>query len=258
MLAAYIKAEELKSRHTVSAKLFWIVPGISVLLGLLFSGKDARYYQTNQFNWWYTTLFPMLLLLSTAFTEQRERKLKNRAMQVLPVDMKKLWAAKVFCSFKTLFLAAAVIFLAQEGISRIFAGGAAREISTTAAFTAAVLWLVLSAWQIPLWLFVNQKFGFTFGLLVGLVCNAGVGILGATYVWWIVNPFSYICHLMCPVLKILPNGLPAEPGSMTFYPELLDTSAIPIGVGISVVLFIVCFAVTAFWYEKRGKKGWEK
>ena len=90
------------------------MPGVSILLGLLFSGMDARYYQMNQFNWWYTTLFPMLLLLSTAFTEQRERKLKNRAMQVLPVDMKKLWAAKVFCSFKTLFLAAVIIFLAQE------------------------------------------------------------------------------------------------------------------------------------------------
>lgn len=258
MLTAYIKAEEQKSRHTVSAKLFWIVPGVSILLGLLFSGMDARYYQMNQFNWWYTTLFPMLLLLSTAFTEQRERKLKNRAMQVLPVDMKKLWAAKVFCSFKTLFLAAMIIFLAQECISRIFAGGAVREISTTAALTAAALWLVLSAWQIPLWLFVNQKFGFTFSLLFGMVCNAGLGLLGAAYVWWIVNPFSYICRLMCPVLKILPNGLPAEPGNMTFYPELLDKSVIPAAVGISVVLFIVCFAVTALWYEKKGEKGWEK
>lgn len=258
MLTAYIKAEELKNRHTVAAKLFWIVPGVSILLGIIFSGLDARYYQMNQFNWWYTLLFPMLLLLVTAFTVQRERKLKNRAMQVLPVDMKKLWAAKVFCCFKTLFLAVVLIFCAQEGISRIFAGGAARGISTTAALTAAALWLILSVWQIPLWLFVNQKFGFTFSILFGLICNIVVGVLGSTYIWWVINPFSYISRLMCPVLKILPNGLPAEPGNVTFYPQLLDQGVIPIGVGISVILFIVCFAVTALWYERRGKKGWEK
>lgn len=258
MVTAYIKAEELKNRHTVSTKLFWIVPLASILLACVFSGQQARYYQVNQFNWWYTSLFPMLLLLSTAFLVQRERKMKNRAMGVLPVDMKKVWFAKVVYSLKTLVLAVALIFCAQEGISRLFAGGAVREITTASSLMAAILWIVLSAWQIPLWLFVNQKCGFTASLLMGLACNVGPGIMGATTKWWIINPFSYINRLMCPVLKILPNGLTAEPGSMTFYPGLMETWSIPVGVGISLVLLLVCFAATARWYDRKGTQGWEK
>lgn len=91
MLLAYVKAENLKNRHTVASRLFWLVPLFSILLSFVFSGQDSRYYQMNQYNWWYTTFFPMLLLLSTAFAGQRERKMKNRAMGALPINMKTLW-----------------------------------------------------------------------------------------------------------------------------------------------------------------------
>ena len=122
---------------------------------------------------------------------------------------------------------------------------------------AAVLWIGLSLWQIPLWLFVNQWLGFAAGILLGMVCNIGLGILGAPTNWWLLNPFSYISRLMCPVLKILPNGLPAEPGSQTFFPGVLDASVIPLGLGISLALFLAVWALTAGWYAGKGRKGWE-
>ena len=257
MLLAYMKAENLKNRHTVAAKLFWIVPLFSIVIAVIFSGQDSRYYQMNQYNWWYTTFFPMLLLLSTAFAGQRERKMKNRAMGALPVDMKRLWSAKIFYSLKTLVIAALSIYFVQEVISRLLLSGGSREISSLAGLMAAVLWIGLSLWQIPLWLFVNQWLGFAAGILLGMVCNIGLGILGAPINWWLLNPFSYISRLMCPVLKILPNGLPAEPGSQTFFPGVLDASVIPLGLGISLALFLAVWALTAGWYAGKGRKGWE-
>lgn len=62
---------------------------------------------------------------------------------------------------------------------------------------------------------------------------------------------------MCPILKILPNGLPAEPGSQTFFPEVLKITVIPLGVCISVALFLGVWALTAGWYAGKGRKGWE-
>lgn len=256
-MLTYIKAENLKNRHTVTAKLFWIVPLVSIVLAFIFCGQDVRYYQINQFNWWYTTLFPMLLLLSTAFVGQRERKIKNRAMGTLPVDIEKLWAAKVFYSFQTLVFAVLILFCAEEVLSRVLASGLERDISTISVLVAVVLWLILSAWQIPLWAFVNQKFGFATEVLLGLGGNVVLGILGALSKWWMLNPFSYINRLMCPVLKILPNSLPAEPGSQTFYPELLGKAVIPIGIGCSLLLFFICYTVTLKLYQAKGEKGWE-
>ena len=257
MMQAYIKAEGLKNRHTVSAKLFWAVPLVSLLISFLFSGQDAVYYQTNQYNWWYTTFFPMLLLLSTAFTEQREKRVKNRIMGTLPLDMKKLWAAKVIYSLKTLLYAALLLYCTQEIVSRILAKGALRSISGIAGLAAVCLWLALSAWQVPLWLFMSRTCGYAAGLLLGLAGNIGLGILGALSKWWFLNPFSYISRLMCPVLRILPNGLPAQPGSQTFSPEVLDLWTIPVGVLISGVLFFICFLVTANLYQRKGLRGWE-
>lgn len=257
MLKAYMKSETLKNAHTVSAKLFWLVPLVSIAVAVLFSGWNSRYYQMNQYNWWYVLFYPMLLLLSTAFAVQRERRMKNRVIGALPVDLKKLWAAKVAYIVKVLLIASAIVYCAWEIFSRLFASGGARGISSGAGFGAAILWVILSLWQIPLWLFINQIFGFGVGIILGLAGNVGLGVIGALEGWWLLNPFSYISRVMCPVLGILPNGLPAVPGSQTFFEGVLDRSVISAGVGMSVLLFIISYVLTAGWYQRKGDAGWE-
>ena len=56
---------------------------------------------------------------------------------------------------------------------------------------------------------------------------------------------------MCPILKILPNGLMAVLESQTFVPEVLDISQIPFALTVSIILFILITYVTAKWYEKQ-------
>lgn len=257
MLLAYIKAENIKNRHTVAANLFWIVPLISISEAFFLSPSGVKYYQMLQFNNWYTILFPMLLLLSTAFTVRREKKLKNRVMAALPLDMKSLWAAKVFYSIKTSVLAMLILYCAEELISRVGAGSGGRVIGSEAGLFAIFLLIAVSLWQIPFWLFINELFGFAAAFIMGLVCNIGLGILGALSSSWALNPFSYMSRLMCPVIKVLPNGLPAQPGNQTFFPGVLDSSVIPVGVFLSLLLFVICFGLTAVWYKRKGAKGWE-
>lgn len=253
MLRAYIKAENIKNAHSVLAKLWWLMSLVSICL----AAANATYYQINQYNWWYSTLYPMLILLVASFVVQREKKLKNRAMGVLETDMKKLWTAKIVYCIKELLFAAAFIFIAQEVISRLIGAGGVRQISTGQGLFAAILWVVLSLWQIPFWLFVNQITGFGVTIVLGMACNIGLGLMGAMSQFWLLNPFAYINRLMCPVLKILPNGLPAAPGNQTFIPEVLDKSVISTGVAASLILFAVLYLLTAIWYKRKGEAGWE-
>ena len=71
---------------------------------------------------------------------------------------------------------------------------------------------------------------------------------------WMISPYTYPSRLMIPILKILPNGLYAETGSVTFKPELLSYDVILPGIVISVVLFLLFTYVTAKWFEKQEAK----
>jgi lantibiotic protection ABC transporter MutE/EpiE family permease subunit len=257
MLMSYWKAEKLKNAHTVSAKLFWLIPLISISIASLLSAMDAEYYQLNQYNWWYTLFLPMLIILIAGFTQQREKKLKNRAVSSLSVDWKKMWAVKNLYMIRALLYSSFIIYFAQEIISRIFAAGEVRVVTSVSGFIAVLLCIVLNLWQIPLWLFISEKLGFIPGLLLSLACNMVLGVVAAVEKWWIWIPFSYTGRIMCPVLKILPNGLPAVPESTTFSEWLLDKSAIGAGTGVSLILFAFICVFTAKWYEKRGVRGWE-
>ena len=57
--------------------------------------------------------------------------------------------------------------------------------------------------------------------------------------------------LMCPVLQILPNGLPAVPESVMFTPQALEKSVIVPGILLSMGLFALLTAMTARWYQRR-------
>mgnify|MGYP000031290973 FL=1 len=64
--------------------------------------------------------------------------------------------------------------------------------------------------------------------------------------------------LMCPVLQILPNGLPAVPESVMFTPQVLEKSVIVPGILLSMGLFALLTAMTARWYQRRiGGTEWK-
>lgn len=51
---------------------------------------------------------------------------------------------------------------------------------------------------------------------------------------------------MCPTLGILPSGLFAEPGD-----PLLNPNVIPIGIGMSILLFIILMFITTNCFKNQ-------
>ena len=70
-------------------------PTISILCSVYFSFGNAAYYQMNQYNWWYMCFLPIQVIAGSIFICRREKRLKYRAVQMLPVSAGKIWIAKV-------------------------------------------------------------------------------------------------------------------------------------------------------------------
>lgn len=64
--------------------------------------------------------------------------------------------------------------------------------------------------------------------------------------YWMYIPWSWGMRLMCPIVGVHPNGVPLEKGS-----PLLDPSVIPMGIAISIVIFLLLSFATAFWFSRK-------
>ncbi|EPY2276167.1 lantibiotic immunity ABC transporter MutE/EpiE family permease subunit [Clostridium sporogenes] len=237
----YIKAENLKCRRTFGKKNTYIAPITVLLLALM----SPMWYQACAFNWWYGLILPGFIALSCYFVHQKEdRKLKYRAVFSLPIDLKKLWIAKNFMISINLFIACIILFfgiiLAQMFLPVV------ENIPILNAFIASVIIAITSLWQIPLCLFLSKKLG-AFGVIL---INVGAGLvlsisMVSKSLWWLC-PYTWTTRLMCPVLGILPNGLFAKPGD-----PLLNPNVIPIGIVMSILLFLLIMFITSNWFKNQ-------
>ncbi|MBE5965994.1 MAG: lantibiotic immunity ABC transporter MutE/EpiE family permease subunit [Lachnospiraceae bacterium] len=243
-MLSYLKAENLKCNRTFAKKLTVIAPVCMLLL----AGISGKYFVQNGYNWWYTMILPSYITLLTALINQyEEKKLRYRAVFALPVDLKKVWVAKV--AVIGIYVAIANIILLIGIIFGKLLYNTTSAITYYQAAAASMLLIITSLWQIPLCLFLSKKFG----LLITILLNVGGGIIleiyAATKPAWFACPYSWATRLMCPVLGIQPNGLLVENGS-----ELLKPAVIPIGILLSLALFAALLFVTANWFPKQEVK----
>ncbi len=240
----FIVAENLKCKRTFAKKLVFIAPLLMVLL----AGVSGMYLVQNGYNWWYTILFPGFITLITALVNQiEEKKIGYRSVFALPVSLRKVWVSKVsLISFYT--VAACILHLAGISLGKIL-------INPTSAITvgqmavATLILIVVSLWQIPFCLFLSKKFGLMAAMLINLGAGIVLGILAATESFWWACPYSWATRLMCPVLGILPNGTLAPQGD-----ALLNPGVIPVGIFLSIALFLLLLAATAKWFQKQEVK----
>lgn len=236
----YIKAENLKCRGTFTKKLVMIAPVCMLLLAYL----SGRYFVENGYNWWYALILPGFLTLLTALVNQNEeRKLHYRAVFALPVNLKKTLIAKVLLI--GIYVSIANIVHLAGIILGKFIYCTSSNITVSQMITASLLLIVTSLWQIPLCLFLSKKFG----LLTTILLNYGVGtvlqIFAANKAYWWACPYSWATRLMCPVLGILPAGVMAKAGD-----PMLNPGVIPVGIILSLVLFVLLVFVTTHWFPK--------
>ena len=101
-------------------------------------------------------------------------------------------------------------------------------------FCGFLLLSIVSLWEIPLYMFLSARFGMLATVLSSAVLSiAGTAGFAGTDFWWLC-PSAVPSRLMCPVLGILPNGLPVPVES-----SLWNRGVILPGIMISVSWFIL-------------------
>jgi len=242
----YFLAENMKVKHSFFNKLIYIAPILVVLASFL----AIEYIQVDMYNWWYLTMLPGTTALSCCLLSKVDESMNYRAVLSLNLNLKKVWISKVLVGIKSLVISCLIIFVCSQIVVLIFNESSIKQIPMIDRLFASMFLIITFMWQIPLIMFIGSKFGLFLTVPIMTIVNIVCSILSIEKYWFII-PFSYPARLMCPVLKVLPNGLLAVPESETFSQELLSTSVILYGVIISIILFIVVTYLTSIWFEKK-------
>lgn len=249
---AVYKSEKIKYRHTIAGKLFFIAPVLTILLAY---GLAMNYGLADGYNWWYMLLLNGTISLYACLAGQKDKKLKNRAVLSLGVEPGKVWDAKILTGISMIVRANMVLSVFSLTVGNVLLPAywfpQEIQVSWAQGLAAMALMTLAAIWQVPFCLFLNQKIGFFPALLVNMALSV-TGTIGAVESWWFICPYAIVSRLMCSVLGILPNGLIAKEGSMTFRPELLDKGSILPGVLISLLWLAVLWTAGRYWYRKKG------
>ncbi|NFO90932.1 MULTISPECIES: lantibiotic immunity ABC transporter MutE/EpiE family permease subunit [unclassified Clostridium] len=243
----YFLAENRKTKNTFLNKLVWLAPVLTILLSA-FLAMD--YFQVDSYNWWYMMMLPGSLSLGCCLLNRIDRKMKNKAVICLPIDLKKVWFAKILVGIKNLSISCIIIFILSELGVFLINSNSINEIALINELYASILLIVTFMWQIPLNFFLEDKIGLFWSIILSFAVNISFGTMAVKSYWWMI-PFSYPPRMMCPVLGILPNGLLAVPESQTFTPEVLSYSSVSYGLIVSIILFLAIAYITSIWYERK-------
>lgn len=241
-MKAVITSELLKFRRTFSMKLLWIMPLSALLLSFLLMG--GRFFQFGSFNWWYMFLLPGGLAFLSAAAVHRDKKMKFNGILLFPFSPSRIWLGKVLTGV-ILLSAACLVFLLG-----VVLGGYVikQEIPLAACMFGSLLLFICFAWQIPFCMFLTLKSGIFGTVLVNLFASIGFSILSVADKIWMI-PYGIPARLMCPVLKVHPNGIPLDEGNV-----LLNSAVIFPGVLAAMLMFIIATVGTALYFHKQEAK----
>lgn len=237
-----LKSEFLKQKHRFSLKLLWLSPLIAVALVIILMG--GRYFTEGVFNWWYTMILPGTLSMIVSFTVSAEKKHNHHGLFSVSINKKKLWISQLIMNTILLLIINIIFFIILSTVGIVL--GVTMPFPNS--FVASFVLFLTFAWQIPFFMFISEKIGSFFSIMLSLLCNMGFGIFfAATRLWYV--PFAIPARLMCPIIKVLPNGLPLEAGN-----HLGNTSVIFIGIMITVALYFILSFLTTLWFHHREVK----
>ncbi|WP_339221135.1 lantibiotic immunity ABC transporter MutE/EpiE family permease subunit [Paenibacillus sp. FSL H8-0332] len=238
-----VSAERLKWRRTFIPKLAWLAPVFTLLLCAVLMG--GSFFQSGSYNWWYTMLLPGALSLTCSLALQKDAKLKYRGLLALPVAPGTLWAGKIIACAYWLMAALLLFLIGVTAGSLLF--GQTIPLSSSLAGTALIFLTFL--WQIPLCLFLAVRLGLFAAVLLNLFGNVmGILVFNSGGLWDYM-PYTITFRLMCPVLSILPNGLPVPADS-----PLRNTDMILPGTLVSLGWFAVLWLLSTLWFRRQEAK----
>lgn len=219
-----IRSEIVKMRHTFSMNLMIAAPLATVLLGYLLSHYAVEY---AAYNWWYTMILPIIVCLWSAGMVAREKNTGMQNIVCLPLRSEKIWLGKTMALAVVLFISNLFMWL----ICTATAYFTAINIPPLDSFVACMLLFLTYLWQLPLIMVLTSKIGYLPGVLISFAANIILSTIGANKTWFLFDPYAIPARVVCPFLKIYPNGLPLESDS-----PLLDIGSIVPAIVISLLL----------------------
>ena len=239
-----IKAEFLKQKRTMSSKLIFVFPIITLVMAFVLTTGMTNSYAESVWNWWYVLLLPGMIAIVSYLSIMREKKNGYYNIKTLPIEKRNLMLGKIAYLGILVLVSNAVLFAGAT------MGGAFLTTSVPvvgAAITVLVLSIV-HLWQIPLFLFLSEKFGMVVELIACLFITV-LGTIVAPSGKWFLFLSAVPMRIVTPLLHVLPNGLRAQAGD-----PLLNASVIFPGILIALVWFVVLTYLYLNWFEKREVK----
>lgn len=248
-----LQSELIKYKRTFTRKLIVLTPVFFVLQALpqkLFMPADyLRPWQLITilvFNWWPVIFLPLGIATLAALVDAQEKKAGNyRGLQAHNVSPMVIWMNKIAALAVHMLLATLVLAVSAVLAGLITAKGAVPWMEI---ITASFVTWAASLALIPIQLWAATWKGMFFSMALGFV-GMLAGVFAAAHNYWPIVPWSWTTRLMCPMIGVHPNGLILEAAD-----PLRNASVIPIGIGLSLVVFLVITAITALWFSKREVK----
>ena len=239
-----IKAEFLKQKRTMSSKLIFVFPIITLVMAFVLTTGMTNAYAESVWNWWYVLLLPGMIAIVSYLSIMRKKKNGYYNIKTLPMEKRKLMLGKI-AYLGILVLVSNVVLFAGATMGGAFLTTSVPVVG--AAITVLVLSIV-HLWQIPLFLFLSEKFGMVVELIACLFITV-LGTIVAPSGKWFLFLSAVPMRIVTPLLHVLPNGLRAQAGD-----PLLNASVIFPGIVIALVWFVVLTYLYLNWFEKREVK----
>lgn len=248
MMQTYLKAENLKFRHSLFRKLTVLIPAALILTSMVFMyiGMGLGGFSSVMLCNWCMPIASLSVVFLCHIVNNKDQKHQYRTLYSLPVSLKKTFISKTVLTALNLLAISLVLAFITIIVECISTGAAA--VGHTGFYIAGycILWLSL-IWQIPFCLFLDQKIGFVGSVIINLFASAAGGILFyLTPVFWFF-PHSWPARLMATIFGFMTNGLLVQADSRL----ILSLGEGLLLVFISLLAVFTLSVLFSRWYERQ-------
>lgn len=159
-----IKAEHQKAKRTMRKKFIWGFPLLTFVMAFIFTLGMTNAYAESVWNWWYTLLLPGMIALFCYLSVAQEKKIKYYHLMTIPTDRRKLLLGKIIY-IGCMILFSNVIVFAGASIGGFLL---TTHVPVGGALIAVLFLTVSELWEIPVALFLSERFGMIVNLIVCL------------------------------------------------------------------------------------------
>lgn len=204
----YFVAEYLKFKRTFYKKLLVLIPIFFVLLAYICIPKkiplSQLFFEAMAINWWSILCLHFSFIVSCIMSDaidKRDNKydlIKSKGENIIYT-----WICKIIVITMFTFMLSCSYLLFLWLVNVISYG---QVINILPEAVGILLSWLACIWEIPLALFLSYRFSWIVSLIFGF-CGTITGVILAPNTYWYLIPWSYPTRLLCPIIKVYPNGL---------------------------------------------------